>query len=124
LAKYALAVRRERPESHKPLFPGNIIIYIFPLILLGFLAWLLWGLVVIFVLAPVIWILSAAFFLIAGLLYICCFQPIWIMQDLDIVAHIMWIEDRGTYYERVAVGEMSWCCWKALSPVQADIILR
>lgn len=39
------------------------------------------------------------------------------------VAHIMWIEDQGTHSERVAVGEMSWRCWKFLGPTQTEISL-
>ena len=50
-------------------------------------------------------------------------KPVIQGQEWGMVAHVMWIEDHGTHYERVAVGEMNYMCWKALQPQEKMVRL-
>jgi hypothetical protein len=50
-------------------------------------------------------------------------KPVIQGQEWGMVAHVIWIEDHGTHYERVAVGEMNYMCWKALQPQEKMVRL-
>lgn len=50
-------------------------------------------------------------------------KPIVQSQEWGKIAHVMWIEDHGTHYERVAIGEMNYSCWKSLQPQEKEVRL-
>jgi len=92
--------------------------FILPLFLLGWVVRVVFGITFL-----IVFIIALVAAMPIKYFYLYCFKPIWLRQDRDVIAHVMWIEDRGTHYERVAVGEMNWKCWLALKPRKSRIRL-